>query len=622
MNRAHESVADVGRQPPPPSIASWYTQGRSDGLGDRLLMSDNTGTAALELLRFRPELAATYGFESALRERVERLARFHHDAFPEVHAVEYLEEGDGLALVTTQTAGKRVSDLLPTAAGWPPRPVHSGPRAEAHPAFATWLIRQITSAIADLQAQGHAIAHGALTADRVVLTPDRRVVIIEHVLGSAIESLQLSPASLWAEVGIVSAAPAETIAPLDAHADVVQIGLVSLSILLGRRITPTEYPARLPQLLDEFSEIAARRSPTLVGPLRLWLELALRTDGRGFRSAREARGGLGELDAAHEPEQATRILDLRQIAAADPVERPPDTADEPAAPEPDAGNNEDAGVYRAIESRLSSEPEPAAPPDPASEATVHRPRKAAKLAAAFAALAVAEAAVLGIVLTRRAPALKTSVTVPVQVAAAADDIVMIDGRAAGAAPLQLAAGSAAHTISIVHKAGTLEQVAHQPAPKSASPAEAASHQAIAQAAVRQRSGGLKLISPIELQVFEGDRVLGSTADGPVVASAGVHDLELVNTTLGYRSRQTVQIKAGQIVSLAVTPPNGRVSVNAVPWAQVWIDGSPVGETPLANLSVPVGEHEIVFRHPQLGERREKATVKSGAVTRVSAMLAR
>ena len=39
------------------SLASWYTPGRSDGFGDRLLMFDNTGSEALELLRQRPQLS-------------------------------------------------------------------------------------------------------------------------------------------------------------------------------------------------------------------------------------------------------------------------------------------------------------------------------------------------------------------------------------------------------------------------------------------------------------------------------------------------------------------------------------------------------------------------------------
>jgi len=84
----------------------------------------------------------------------------------------------------------------------------------------------------------------------------------------------------------------------------------------------------------------------------------------------------------------------------------------------------------------------------------------------------------------------------------------------------------------------------------------------------------------------------------------------------------VDIKAGQIVPLTISPPDGRVSVNAVPWAQVSINGRLVGDTPLGNLSLPVGEHEITFRHPQLGEQIQKVIVKSGVQTRVSASLAR
>jgi hypothetical protein len=133
---------------------------------------------------------------------------------------------------------------------------------------------------------------------------------------------------------------------------------------------------------------------------------------------------------------------------------------------------------------------------------------------------------------------------------------------------------------------------------------------------------VRVVSPIDLQVLEDGRVLGSSTDGAVLAAAGTHQLEFVNAALGYRSRQTVQIKPGEIRSLAVTPPSGRISVNAVPWAQVWIDGNPVGETPLANLPVPAGEHEIVFRHPQFGEHHERAVVRPGALTRVSATLGR
>ena len=117
-------------------------------------------------------------------------------------------------------------------------------------------------------------------------------------------------------------------------------------------------------------------------------------------------------------------------------------------------------------------------------------------------------------------------------------------------------------------------------------------------------------------------MLGSSADGPVVISGGRHELDFVNNALGYRSHQTVDIKAGQIMPMKISPPDGRVSVNAVPWAQVSINGKLVGETPLGNLPLPVGEHEVTFRHPQLGEQTQKVIVKSSALTRVSATFAR
>jgi hypothetical protein len=67
---------------------------------------------------------------------------------------------------------------------------------------------------------------------------------------------------------------------------------------------------------------------------------------------------------------------------------------------------------------------------------------------------------------------------------------------------------------------------------------------------------------------------------------------------------------------------GSLSINAAPWADVWVDGRPVGATPLANLRVTVGEHEILWRHPQLGERRQSVTVTSSEPARAAVDLRR
>ena len=59
-------------------------------------------------------------------------------------------------------------------------------------------------------------------------------------------------------------------------------------------------------------------------------------------------------------------------------------------------------------------------------------------------------------------------------------------------------------------------------------------------------------------------------------------------------------------------PQGRVNLNALPWAEVWVDGSRAGETPLANLPVTLGTREFVFKHPQFGERRLTTTITTSA----------
>lgn len=137
------------------------------------------------------------------------------------------------------------------------------------------------------------------------------------------------------------------------------------------------------------------------------------------------------------------------------------------------------------------------------------------------------------------------------------------------------------------------------------------------AASKQRSGGVRLVSPITLNVLQGNRVLGSTADGPIVLTAGTHQLDLINTALGFSARRAVTFRAGTITSVDIPVPSQRVSVNAQPWAEVFIDNRPYGETPLANLNIPIGDHEFVFRHPQLGERRVTVTVRADQPTRVS-----
>ena len=67
-------------------------------------------------------------------------------------------------------------------------------------------------------------------------------------------------------------------------------------------------------------------------------------------------------------------------------------------------------------------------------------------------------------------------------------------------------------------------------------------------------------------------------------------------------------------------PDGTLSLNAAPWAEVYLDGTRLGETPIANVTAKAGTHEVIFRNPQHNELRQMVNVASGKPTRVSVTL--
>jgi serine/threonine protein kinase len=193
--------------------------------------------------------------------------------------------------------------------------------------------------------------------------------------------------------------------------------------------------------------------------------------------------------------------------------------------------------------------------------------------------------------------------------------VLVDGADRGVAPLtvtellpgdhevvlQTPAGSARHVVN-VQAGGTASLVA----PVAAAPA--------AQGPV---SGWLTVKAPFTLEIREEGQLLGNTDSDRLMLAAGKHDLQLVSETMNYRVSRSVTVVPGKVASLTIELPNGVLSLNAQPWAEVWVDGNRVGETPIGNLSVPIGPHEIIFRHPQFGEKRHAITVTAGQPTRLS-----
>lgn len=191
--------------------------------------------------------------------------------------------------------------------------------------------------------------------------------------------------------------------------------------------------------------------------------------------------------------------------------------------------------------------------------------------------------------------------------------VTVDGRVLGKSPLTaegLAPGP--HSVTVENDLGPVTQRVTIEAGTTASlvvPMSAPRNAPV--------SGWIAVNAQVDVQLFENQRLLGSSQTDRIMVPVGRHELEVVNEALGYRAVKTVNVAPGQTANIKLDLPKAPMALNAQPWAEVWVDGERVGETPIGSVPVSIGPHEVVFRHPELGERRVVTTVTLAGPAKVS-----
>jgi hypothetical protein len=191
--------------------------------------------------------------------------------------------------------------------------------------------------------------------------------------------------------------------------------------------------------------------------------------------------------------------------------------------------------------------------------------------------------------------------------------ISVDGEDRGMSPFVLEnVEPGTHTIHVFTASKKIERTVQVAAGESASVMISA-----APVASGPIAGWLTIKSSVTLQVVESGDVIGSSASARILLPSGTHDLRLVNESVGFAERRVVQIKPGGHLALDVDLPKVPLGINAVPWAEVWVDGARLGATPIGNYRVRVGTHDVVFRHPEFGERRKTVTVSLNSPARVS-----
>ena len=124
-------------------------------------------------------------------------------------------------------------------------------------------------------------------------------------------------------------------------------------------------------------------------------------------------------------------------------------------------------------------------------------------------------------------------------------------------------------------------------------------------------GYLAISSVVPVEIYRGEEHLGST---PATLQLPPGSQALEYRYQGLRQTRTHLISSQETSTANITFPI-KVQINARPWAQVFIEGerlTPIGQTPLGDVSVPVGS-VLVFQNPGFPDKRYRVTARDAEI---------
>ena len=181
--------------------------------------------------------------------------------------------------------------------------------------------------------------------------------------------------------------------------------------------------------------------------------------------------------------------------------------------------------------------------------------------------------------------------------------VLVDGKARGVTPLNLTDLSPGHhEVELKGEGGTIRRTV-----TISSTAAAAVDEEIF-------AGFVTVYSPFDVTVAENGRVLRADDSHQIMLPAGTHELRLTNRALGYEAVRKVEVKPGEATPLQLAPEPSALTVTAAEAAEVWLDGTRIGDAPVNAAPVALGVHEILVKRAAGGERRFTVTISAKPFT--------
>lgn len=182
--------------------------------------------------------------------------------------------------------------------------------------------------------------------------------------------------------------------------------------------------------------------------------------------------------------------------------------------------------------------------------------------------------------------------------------VLVDGKSHGRTPVTISELSAGkHSVTVEASTGSVTSSLMIEAGETT------------ELDVPVYSGWVSVLSPVELEIFESGRLIGTSEADKIMLAAGTHKLDVKNESLGYKGSQTIEVRPGATTAVSVLP-TASVSVEGPAGAELFVDGDRVGVLPIAKLQTAIGTREFLFKHPDEGERRQVVVVTMTAPTAV------
>jgi hypothetical protein len=162
-------------------------------------------------------------------------------------------------------------------------------------------------------------------------------------------------------------------------------------------------------------------------------------------------------------------------------------------------------------------------------------------------------------------------------------MVILDGKARGKAPVTLRLPAGTHHMLLRSTNGSIERTIRVDSGEFSEIDESIF------------PGWVAVSAAVDLTLRENGRTLKRDERGWAILSPGPHEIHLDNDQLGIHETRKVVITPGDATRVSLAPQTSTLTITANEPAEVWIDGTSVGEAPITDAQLTLGTHDVRLR---------------------------